>query len=324
MKAMRIDEHGGPENIRAAESPLGELAADALRVRHAAVGVNFIDTYHRSGLYPVALPAVLGVEGAGVVEAVGAAAGNWRVGDRVVYALPSPGSYAEYRDIPAERAVAIPAGIGLETAAAVFLKGMTALYLLRRTHAVQPGEWILIHAAAGGTGLLLCQYAKSLGARVIGTVGSDEKAALARAHGCEFPVVYTREDFGARVRDLTAGRGVRAVYDGVGAATFMKSLDCLERRGLMVSFGQASGPVPPLQVTVLSAKGSLYLTRPTLFHYVAERAELASLAAELFGALAGGALSAPQVTAYGLSEAAAAHRDLESRKTRGSVILRPE
>ena len=321
--AIRIHETGGPDVLRREDVALGEPAPGEALVRHGAIGVNFIDTYHRSGLYPVALPATIGMEGAGVVVAVGAGVEEVRTGQRVAYAGGPVGAYAEARLIPAHRLVPLPDDIGDETAAAVMLKGMTAQYLLRQTYAVRPGDTVLFHAAAGGVGLIACRWAKHLGATVIGTVGSDEKAVLARAHGCDHVIVYTREEVAARVREITGGRGVRVVYDAVGKSTWDGSLDCLQPRGLMVSFGNASGPVPPISPLVLSAKGSLYLTRPTLMAYTATRAELLECARDLFAVLRAGVI-APSISArYPLADAAQAHRDLEARRTTGSLLLLP-
>jgi NADPH2:quinone reductase len=321
-RAIRIHATGGPGVLRWEEVEVGAPATGEALVRHTAVGVNFIDTYHRSGLYQVPLPATLGMEAAGVVEAVGAGVGEVRPGDRVAYAGGPIGAYAERRLIAAERLVPLPAAVSDETAAAAMLKGMTAQYLLRQTYAVKAGDVILVHAAAGGVGLIACAWAKHLGATVIGTVGSDEKAALALAHGCDHAIVYTREEFPARVRELTGGRGVRVVYDSVGAATWDGSLACLQPRGLMVSFGNASGAVPPFSPLVLSARGSLYLTRPTLMAYTATRAELLACAADLFAALAD-FVSVLVSARYPLAEAARAHADLESRRTVGSLVLLP-
>jgi NADPH2:quinone reductase len=321
--AIRIHATGGPEAMVWEPVPVGEPGRGEAQVRQTAVGLNFIDVYHRSGLYPLPeLPAVLGREAAGVVEAVGPGVRELRAGDRVAYAL-HPGAYAELRNLPADRLVRLPDDIDDRTAAAAMLKGLTAHYLVRRTHRVQPGETVLIHAAAGGVGLLACQWAKHLGATVIGTVGSEEKAALAAAHGCDHPVRYDREDFVARVREVTGGRGLSVVYDSVGQATFARSLDCLRPLGLMVSFGQSSGPVPPLALGVLADKGSLFLTRPTLATYIARREDLAAAAAELFDVLRRGVVRVEVRQSYPLKEAARAHRDLEARKTAGSTVLLP-
>lgn len=321
--AIRIYETGGPEVMRWEELALPDPAPNEARVRHEAVGLNFIDVYFRSGRYPLQPPSGLGLEGAGVVEAVGAAVTAVKVGDRVAYAGGPLGAYAEARNIPADRLVALPPAIDFRTAAAMMLQGMTAQYLLRRTYRVQPGDAILIHAAAGGVGLLVCQWAKALGATVIGTVGSDAKAVLAKAHGCDHPIVYTREDFVARVREITGGAGVPVVYDSVGADTFMKSLDCLRPLGMMVTFGQSAGPVEPLDTQELSKRGSLFLTRPTLFTYVAQRADLLRSAGELFDMVESGKLRIEVNQTYALRDAARAHADLAERRTTGSTVLLP-
>ncbi len=323
-KAIRIHEYGGPEVLRWEEVEVGEPGPGQLRVRHAAVGLNYIDVYHRTGLYPLpSLPWTLGMEGAGQVEAVGEGVTEFKPGDRIAYASPPVGAYAEVRLMPADRAVALPDAIDDRTAAAMMLQGMTAQYLLRRTYRVQPGDTILLHAAAGGVGLIVSQWARHLGATVIGTVGSDEKAELAHAHGCHHVIVYSRENFTERVREITGGQGVAAVYDSVGQATFMGSLDCLHRLGMMVSFGNASGPVPPFDPGILAAKGSLFLTRPSLMAYTAERADLLASAAELFEVVTSGAVKIEVRQTYPLAETAAAHRDLEARKTTGSTVLVP-
>ena len=323
-KAIRIHEYGGPEVLRWEEVEVGDPGPGQLRVRHAAVGLNYIDVYHRTGLYPLpALPWTLGMEGAGRVEAAGEGVTEFKVGDRVAYASPPVSAYAEVRLIPSDRAVALPDAIDDQTAAAMMLQGMTAHYLLRRTYRVQPGDTILLHAAAGGVGLIASQWARHLGATVIGTVGSDEKAELARDHGCHHVIVYTRENFTQRVREITDGQGVAAVYDSVGQATFMGSLDCLRRLGMMVSFGNASGPVPPFDPGILAAKGSLFLTRPSLMAYTAERADLLVSATELFEVVGGGAVKIEVHQTYPLAETAQAHRDLEARKTTGSTVLLP-
>ncbi|MDP1651196.1 MAG: quinone oxidoreductase [Rhodocyclaceae bacterium] len=321
--AIRIYETGGPEVMRWEEVGAGETAPHEARVRHVAVGLNFIDVYFRSGRYPLQLPSGLGLEGAGVVEAVGSAVTEVKVGDRVAYAGGPPGAYAEVRNIPADRLVKLPDSIDFKTAAAMMLQGMTAQYLLRRTYRVQPGDTILIQAAAGGVGLIVCQWAKALGATVIGTVSSDAKAALAKAHGCDHPIVYTRENFVERVKQITGGEGVPVVYDSVGADTFMKSLDCLRPLGMMVTFGQSAGPVAPLDTQELSKRGSLFLTRPSLFTYIAKRADLLASAQELFAVVADGRVKIEVNQTYALQDAAQAHRDLEARKTTGSTILLP-
>jgi NADPH2:quinone reductase len=271
IHAIRISEHGGPEVMQWEPVSLPAPGPGEVQVRNHAVGVNFIDIYHRTGLYPVPLPSGLGQEGAGEVVAVGEGVTDLQVGDRVVYLSPAPGAYAEALNIPADRAVKLPDAVSFEVAAAMWLKGLTAQYLLRQTHKVQPGDWLLVHAAAGGVGSILVPWAKRLGAHVIGTVGNDEKAARAKKLGCDHVIVYTREAFPQRVRELTGGRGVDVVYDSVGAATFEGSLDSLRPLGLMVSYGNASGKVPPFDIGLLAAKGSLFLTRPTLFTYTAER-----------------------------------------------------
>jgi NADPH2:quinone reductase len=291
-----------------------------VKLRQEAAGLNFIDVYHRTGLYKQELPFTPGTEGAGVVEAIGGGVTNIQVGDRVAYAGPI-GGYAEERLIAADRLIKLPDGISTEQAAAAMLQGMTVHLLLRSVHRVQPGETILIHAAAGGVGLIVCQWAKALGATVIGTVSTDEKAELARAHGCDHPIVYTREDFVAEVDRITGGRKLPVVYDSVGRDTFMKSLDCLAPRGLMVSFGNSSGAVEPLSPLVLSQKGSLFLTRPTLFNYIAARDELEQAAAELFDMIASGKVRIEVTQRFPLKHAAEAHRALEARKTSGSTVL---
>jgi NADPH:quinone reductase len=324
VKAIRIHRHGGPEEMRWEDVEPGQPGPGQARVRHAAVGLNFIDVYHRSGLYPIAkMPAALGMEAAGVVEAVGAGVADLKAGDRVAYAGGAPGSYAEARVMPADVLVKVPAGIEDRTAAAMMLKGMTAEYLLRRTIQVKAGDAILVHAAAGGVGLILCQWANALGATVIGTVGNDEKAKLAKAHGCHHPIVTTREDFAKRTRELTGGKGVRVVYDSVGKDTFMGSLDSLAPRGLLALFGQSSGPVEAFNPALLAQKGSLYLTRPTLFGYNVQRADLVACADALFDVVKSGKVKIEINQTYKLAEAAKAHRDLEARKTTGSTVLLP-
>ena len=323
-KAMRIHQYGGPEVLRWEEVEVGDPGPGQVRVRHGAVGLNYIDIYHRTGLYPLpALPWTLGMEGAGRVEAVGEGVTEFQVGDRVAYASPPVGAYAEARLIAADRVVALPDAIDDRTAAAMMLQGMTAHYLLRRTYRVQPGDAILLHAAAGGVGLIASQWARSLGATVIGTVGSDEKAELARAHGCHHVIVYSRENFVERVREITHGQGVAVVYDSVGKDTFMGSLDCLQPLGMMVSFGNASGPVPPFEPGILAAKGSLFFTRPTLMTYTAKREDLVASAGELFYVVGSGAVNIEVRQTYPLADAAQAHRDLEARKTTGSTVLLP-
>jgi NADPH2:quinone reductase len=320
--AIRIHETGGPEVLRWEPVAVGKPGPGEVLVRNTAVGVNFIDTYHRSGLYPVPLPATLGMEGAGVVEAIGPKVKEFKQGDRVAYAQPI-GAYAEVALRPAERLVKIPTGVDDKVAAAMMLKGMTAHYLCRRTYKVKRGDTILVHAAAGGVGQILCQWAKHLGATVIGTVGSDAKVALAKKVGCRHVIVTSKEKVSERVQAITRGRGVPVVYDGVGKDTFMDSLDCLAPLGLMVSYGNASGPVPPVNILDLSKRGSLFITRPTLMTYVAVRADLVAAARELFAVVKQGAVRITIGRTYPLREAAQAHRDLEARRTTGSVILLP-
>ncbi|MCB1956417.1 MAG: quinone oxidoreductase [Rhodocyclaceae bacterium] len=322
-KAIRFHQTGGPEVLRLETLEVPDPVAGEARVRHEAIGLNYIDTYHRSGLYPVPLPSGIGLEGAGVVEAVGAGVSGLSVGDRVAYAGGPLGAYAESRNIPADRLLKLPDGIAAETGAAMMLQGLTAQYLLRRTYRVQPGDTILIHAAAGGVGLIVCQWAKALGATVIGTVGSDEKAALARAHGCDHPINYRSEKFAERVREITGGKGVPVVYDSIGKDTFMDSLACLRPLGMMVLFGAASGPVPPVDLGVLAKMGSLFVTRPTLFTYTAARADLETMGAELFDVVSTGKVRIEVNQRFPLAEAAAAHEALESRRTTGSTILLP-
>ena len=321
-KAIRIHETGGPEVLRWEEVTLAAPRANEVLMRQTAVGLNYIDTYHRTGLYPLELPAILGREAAGVVEAVGDEVDSLAVGDRVAYAL-EPGSYCEARVIDAGRLVRLPDAIDDRTAAAMLLKGLTVQYLLRSCYQVHAGDTVLIHAAAGGVGLIACQWAKALGATVIGTMGSAQKAALAVSHGCDHPILYKEQDFVARVQELTDGAGVRAVYDSVGRDTFDGSLDCLATRGTLVSFGQSSGPVEPFNIGVLAAKGSLNLTRPTLAHFIASATELAAASGELFGLYISGALRIEIGRTYPLSEATQAHRDLEARATSGSTVLLP-
>jgi len=320
--AIRLYETGGPENMRWEEVEAGAPGPGEVLVRNTAVGLNYIDTYHRSGLYPVPLPATLGSEGAGVVEAVGPRVKEFKVGDRVAYAQPI-GSYAEVCVRPVARLVKVPGGIDDKVAAAMMLKGMTAWYLCRRTFKVKAGDTIVVHAAAGGVGQILCQWAKHLGATVIGTVGSDEKVAAAKKAGCKHVIVTSKEPFAERVKQITKGKGVPVVYDGVGKDTFTGSLDCLAPLGLMVSFGNASGAVPPFNMGILAQKGSLFLTRPTLVNYTASREDLDRAARELFAVVKKGAVKIPINQTYPLREAAQAHRDLEARKTTGSTVLLP-
>ncbi|MEW9900337.1 quinone oxidoreductase [Chitinivorax sp. PXF-14] len=322
-KAIQIYQTGGPDVMQWLDVEVGEPGPGEVRVRHHAVGLNFIDVYFRTGLYATPLPTGLGKEAAGVIEAVGEGVTALRPGDHVAYAGGPLGAYSEARVMPAEFVVRLPDAIGFETAAAMMLQGLTAQYLLRRTYRVQPGDTILIHAAAGGVGLIVCQWAKALGATVIGTVGSDDKAALARAHGCDHAIVYTRENFTELVRELTGGEGVAVVYDSIGRDTFMGSLDCLRPLGMMVSFGNASGPVEPISPLLLSQKGSLFLTRPTLFAYIAKRHDLEAMAQELFDVVASGQVKIAINQRYALRDVAQAHSDLEARKTTGSTVLLP-
>ncbi len=319
---IRIHQNGGPEQMRWEEVTVGDPGPGEVRVRNTAIGLNYIDTYHRSGLYPMPLPLVLGSEGAGVVEAVGPRVKEFKVGDRVAYAQPI-GAYAEVLLRPVARLVKIPAGIKDETAAAMMLKGMTAWYLCRRTYRVKKGDTIVVQAAAGGVGQILCQWAKHLGATVIGTVGSDEKVALAKKAGCKHVVVMSREKLSERVKAITKGRGVPVVYDGVGKDTFVESLDCLMPLGLMASFGNASGAVAPVNIGILAQKGSLFLTRPTLVNYTATREDLLTAARDLFAVVKKGAVKITINQRYPLRESAQAHRDLEARKTTGSTVLLP-
>jgi NADPH2:quinone reductase len=321
--AVRVHQTGGTDVLKIEETRVGDPGPGEARVRHHAIGLNYVETYLRTGLYPVPLPSGLGTEAAGVVEAVGASVDNIQAGDRVAYAGGPQGAYADVRLIPADRLVKLPDSISFEQAAAMFLKGLTAQYLLRRTYKVQRGDTILIHAAAGGVGLIACQWANHLGATVIGTVGSDEKAALAKTHGCTHAIIYTRENFVERVKAITSGEGVPVVYDSVGKTTFMDSLACLRPFGMLVSFGQSSGPVPPFDIGELSRRGSLFLTRPTLVTYGAKRADLLAMAAELFDVVQSGAVKIEIGARYPLRDVAHAHSDLEARRTTGSTILLP-
>ena len=318
--AIRIHENGGPEVLKWEEVDVGEPGPGQLKIRQESAGLNFIDVYHRTGLYKQDLPFTPGVEGAGIVESVGDGVTSVKKGDSVAYAGPL-GGYAEERLIDADRVVKLPDGISTQQAAGMMLQGMTAQMLLRAVYPVKKGDAILIQAAAGGVGLIMCQWAAALGATVIGTVSTEEKAELARNHGCAHPIVYTKQDFVAEVNKITAREKLPVVYDSVGRDTFMKSLDCLKLRGLMVSFGNASGPVDPISPLLLSQKGSLYLTRPTLFHYVATRAELERSAGELFDMVLSGKVKIEVKQRIPLKDAAEAHRQLEARKTTGSTVL---
>jgi NADPH2:quinone reductase len=322
VRAIQFRATGGTEVLELADVAVGEPAAGQVRLRQTAIGVNFIDVYQRSGLYPLKLPAIAGNEGAGVIEAVGPDVREVRIGDRVAY-TGLPGAYTELRLAPADQLVKIPNGVSDVQAAAMMLKGMTVHYLIFTTHAVAPGETVLWHAAAGGVGLIAVQWLKAIGATTIGTAGSDEKCALAAAHGATHMINYSREDFVERVLALTGGKKVPVVYDSVGKNTWEGSLDCLQPRGLMVSFGNASGAVPPVAIGVLATKGSLFLTRPTLASYIATRAELVTRATALFDVVKSGTVKIEVSRKYALADAASAHRDLESRKTTGSLVLVP-
>lgn len=322
--AIRFHKTGGPEVLQWEVVQVPPPGQGELQIRHKAVGLNYIDTYHRMGLYPMPLPSGIGLEAAGVVEAVGPGVTEFKVGDRVAYCNGPIGAYAEVKNHPAERCVKVPEGISFEQAASMMLQGLTVQYLLRRLYRVpKAGEMVLWHAAAGGVGLIACQWARALGVDIIGTVSSEEKAKLARDNGCAHTVIYTKEDFVARVNEITGGKKVPIVYDSVGKDTFMKSLDCLQVRGVMVSYGNASGPVGPTDLSILSAKGSLWVTRPSLMGYVAKREELLSASKDLFDMVLAGKIRIAPRQSYALKDAAQAHRDLEARKTTGSTILVP-
>lgn len=322
-KAIRFHKTGGPEVMQLEDVTVGEPAAGQARIRQTAIGVNFIDTYHRSGLYPMPMPSGLGSEGAGIVEAVGPGVTDVKPGDRVAYTGNPVGSYADARLYAADRLVKVPAGISDQQAASMMLKGMTVWYLIHKTFKVKSGDTVLWHAAAGGVGLIASQWLKALGVNVIGTVGSEEKAVLAKKAGCAHVINYSTENFTQRVKDITGGKGVPVVYDSVGKSTWEGSLDCLQPRGMMVSFGNASGAVAPINIGILSQKGSLFLTRPTLFHYIASRAELEEAAKTLFDVVSSGKVKIEVTGTYKLADVQQAHRDLEGRKTTGSVILVP-
>lgn len=321
-KAIRFHKTGGPDALQLDDIEVGAPGEGQAKIRHTAIGLNFIDTYHRSGLYPLPLPSGLGLEGAGVVEAVGKGVTQVKAGDRVAYAGGPPGAYSEVRLIPAEKLVKVPKGISDQQAAAMMLKGLTVQYLIRRVYRVQKGETVLFHAAAGGVGLIACQWLKALGATVIGTVGSDAKANVAREHGCDHTIVYTRENFAERVNEITGGRKVPVVFDSVGKDTFAGSLDCLQPRGLLAVFGNGSGPVTGVDINTL-ARGSYYVTRPTLMTYTALREDLEWMSKELFDVVKSGKVKIEINQTYPLAEAAQAHRDLEARKTTGSTVLLP-
>ena len=323
---IRVDQPGGPEAMHLVDLPVGEPAPGEMRIRHHACGLNFIDVYQRSGVYPLPMPLSLGMEGAGVVEAVGEGVTHLKAGDRAAYASNPPGSYSMLRVMPAKCVVKLPDAISFDTGAAMMLKGLTTQYLLRKTlpqGGLQAGDFVLFHAAAGGVGLIACQWARALGLQLIGTAGSDEKCALAREHGAAFTVNYKTEDFAARVKDITAGQGVKVVYDGIGKDTWDKSLDCLRPFGLMASFGNASGVVPPFSIGLLAAKGSLYATRATLFTHIATREATQAMADELFSVVTSGKVKIRIDQRYALKDVAQAHRDLEARKTTGSSVLIP-
>ena len=322
-KAIQCFSNGGPEVMEYVDVEVGEPGAGEARVRHHAIGLNYIDVYFRTGLYPQQMPAGLGMEGAGVIEAVGPDVKHVKPGDRVAYACRPPGAYADARVMPAGSLVKLPDSISFETAAAMMLQGLTVQYLFHRTFPLKGGETILFHAAAGGVGLIACQWARALGVTMIGTVGSDEKAQLAKAHGCTHVINYNKENFVERVKELTGGKGVPVVYDSIGKDTFLGSLDCLSPLGMMVSYGSASGPVPPFSLNELASRGSLFITRPTLFSYAAQRGDLEAMAADLFRMVESGKVKIEINQRYALKDVQQAHRDLESRKTTGSTILLP-
>ena len=321
-KAVRYHKQGGPEVLQVDDVQVGEPGQGQVRIKHTAIGVNFVDTYQRSGLYPMQLPAVAGNEGAGVVEAVGAGVTDLKAGDRICY-TGLPGSYCETRLVPADRMVKLPQGITEEQAASMLLKGLTVHYLIFSTYAVKKGDTVLWHAAAGGVGLIACQWLKALGVTTIGTAGSPDKMALAKSHGADHVINYSTDDFVKRVKEITGGKGVPVVYDSVGKTTWEGSLDCLRPRGLMVTFGNASGPVAPVNLGILASKGSLYVTRPTLATYIAARADLVERSNALFEVVKSGKVKIETTGKYKLADAAQAHRDLEGRKTTGSVVLIP-
>ncbi|MBP9147550.1 MAG: quinone oxidoreductase [Rhodoferax sp.] len=323
-RAIVINQHGGPEQLQLVDVTVGQPGPGQVRIRHHAVGLNFIDIYQRSGLYPMPMPLQLGMEAAGVIEAVGDGVTHLQVGDRAAYASQPPGSYCELRVMPAQCVCKLPEAISFETGAAMMLKGLTAQYLLKRTlpqGGLQPGDFVLFHAAAGGVGLIACQWAAAMGLQLIGTAGSDAKCALAKANGAAHVVNYATEDFAARVKEITGGKGVKVVYDSVGKDTWDKSLDCLQPFGLMASFGNASGPVPPFAPGLLGAKGSLYVTRQTLFTHIANRESTQAMADDLFSAVSSGQVKIHIDQRYALADVQQAHRDLEARKTTGCTVL---
>jgi NADPH2:quinone reductase len=325
-QAIQITQFGGPEVMHLVDLPVGEPGPGEVRIRHQACGLNYVDVYQRDGLYDNPLPLVLGMEAAGVVDAVGEGVRHLQPGDRVAYASNPPGAYSEVRTMPARCVVQLPDGIDFEQGAAMMLKGLTVQYLLRKTQpqgGLQRGDFIVFHAAAGGVGLIACQWARAMGLQLIGTAGSDEKCRLALANGAAHAINYQREDFAARVREITGGQGVKVVYDSIGRETFERSLDCLRPFGLMVSFGNASGPVPPVNLGLLAARGSLYVTRPTLFTHLATRESTQAMADDLFAMVTSGQVKIHVDQRYPLAEAAQAHRDLEARKTTGSTVLLP-
>ena len=325
-RAVQITAYGGPEQMQLVDREVGDPGPGEIRIRHHACGLNFIDVYQRTGLYANPLPLLLGMEGAGIVEAVGAGVTHLKAGDRAAYASNPPGSYSEARVMPAKNVVRLPEDIAFDTAAGMMLKGLTAQYLLKKTlpvQGLQSGDHVLFHAAAGGVGLIACQWARALGLQLIGTAGGADKCALALAHGAAQVIDYTREDFVARVKDITGGRGVKVVYDSVGKDTWDGSLNCLQPFGLMASFGNASGPVPPFAPGMLGAKGSLYVTRQTLFTHIATREATQAMADDLFEVVGSGAVKIRIDQRYDLADAAQAHRNLEARKTTGSTVLMP-
>lgn len=321
--AIRIHKQGGPEEMKWEEVSLPEIGESDVLIKHTVIGLNYIDTYHRSGLYPMPVPLTLGIEGAGVIEAIGSSVNDLKTGDRVAYASPPTGSYAEKKVMPANRLVKIPDDISDDVAAAIMLKGMTVEYLVRRTFVVKKGQSVLFHAAAGGVGLIACQWLKAIGATIIGTVGSEEKALMAKENGCTHTILYRKENFVERVKEITNGEGVPVVYDGIGKDTAMQGLDCLSPLGMMVIFGNSSGNAPPIETGLLAAKGSLFLTRPTLMTYNAKREDLVNSADQLFKMVSSGKINVSINAKYALKDASQAHKDLENRKTTGSTLLIP-
>jgi NADPH2:quinone reductase len=323
-KAVRIDRPGGPEELKIVDVEVGDPGPGEIRIRHQAVGLNFIDTYQRSGLYPATMPLQLGMEASGIVEAVGEGVTHLEAGDRAAYASQPPGAYSELRVMPARSVCKLPDAISFETGAAMMLKGLTAQYLLKKTlpaEGLRAGDFIVFHAAAGGVGLIACQWARALGLKLIGTAGTDAKCQLALDHGAAYAINYSKENFAARVKEITGGQGVKVVYDSVGKDTFEGSLDCLRPLGLLASFGNGSGPVPPFNLGLLGAKGSLYITRPTLFTHVATRESTQAMADDLFAVVQSGAVKIPIAQRYRLEDVQQAHRDLEARKTTGCTVL---